>query len=269
MPQSSGGPSVLKILLLLGGGLVLLGILACAGVMYLGYREAEKMKAEKQADEQRWAAEDRAWKADLDRNVKPLDISGLPDAADGSPAADPVPQPAALKFDNAADSGRWVVLFRSADPAHWNTTTNTATSFAVPLRSAPEKMQYLRLRRCDNGESYIVPVPRHMLAVQAADDGDKPRWNGSNANEHGGRHLGILHGQKAAFRQGAGLIAVGMDGWDATTGSGFGHGHHIEGGGQKQAWNGLEITAIPLEIAVRAGELDDREQKQLLGPVRR
>jgi hypothetical protein len=240
----------LKIVLAVVAGVFVLGVLACGGVLFLGYRQATQMRQElmvAEAEARRAEAEARAdaeaVRADVDQPVP----AGVP------------PQPAASKFDRPGDADRWVVLFRSADPDRWNSNTSAGDDFALPVKYAPADTAFLRLRRMDTGEAIIVPMTRGRVGRQDP-EGKLPRWNGSNQSEYGGRHLGLATGPEAKWQEGKGTVAVLMDRFDATGGSGFGHGHHVEDGGQKYAWKGTEIPKTAFEIAVTAGDLTDAEK---------
>jgi hypothetical protein len=54
-----------------------------------------------------------------------------------------------------------------------------------------------------------------------------------------------------------------MDGWDANPGSGFGHAHHIENGGQRYSWKGEEISPTAFEAAVTTDALSPVERAWL------
>jgi hypothetical protein len=122
--------------------------------------------------------------------------------------------------------------------------------------------KYLRLRRMDTGEAIIIPMTRERV-WRVDEPGPRVRWNGEGKNEHGGYHLGIAEGPVARFTEGRGTIGVLMDGWDANPGSGFGHAHHIENGGQRYSWLGKEIPATAFEIAVTTEELIEKEKAWL------
>lgn len=250
---NKGGGSSVAIILAVVGGLVLLVALVCGGVMILGFRQARVERAEMQAEMARIDAEQVQEAGDLARRW---------DADEPVPNGVP-PQPPASRFSKPGEGGRWLILFRSADPALWNTGPTIADEkFALPIKYAPLATKYLRLRRMDTGEFVIVPMTRTRIGKVDA-QGTAVRWNGANVDEHGGRHLGIANGPSAKWLEGKGLVAVLMDGWDATSGSGFGHGHHIENGSQKFAWKGKEIDRTAFEVAVTTGELTDDERAAL------
>src|SRR5204863_9427119 len=122
--------------------------------------------------------------------------------------------------------------------------------------------KYLRLRRMDTGEAIIIPMTRGRVG-RADPPGRKARWNGEGKDEYGAHHLGIAEGPVARFTEGRGTIGVLMDGWDANPGSGFGHAHHIDNGGQRYSWLGKEIPATVFEIAVTTEDLNEKEGRWL------
>jgi serine/threonine protein kinase len=86
----------------------------------------------------------------------------------------------------------WLVLFRSADPAVWNTDSPRESKFAIPLSRAPDNVCYLRLKRMDTGDMQIVAIRRADLGRTPSLPPDQDFvWNGSNIDAWGGRHLGI------------------------------------------------------------------------------
>jgi hypothetical protein len=267
--------SPVTIVLIVLGGVFVLGGVACGGLIWLGYtRTQETRDAAEQAerDEAR-----RREIADLERAMQEHEARFPPAFPPGfvvqevSPpkpgfqeAPEPPPQPKATAFptEKGAEPNRWRVLFRSKKPELWNTNTQAGDDFAIPLRSTPAETKYLRLRRMDTGEAIIIKMTRERIGWPDP-VGPKVRWNGEGKDEHGGYHLGIAEGPVARFTEGQGTIGVLMDGWDANPGSGFGHAHHIENGGQRFSWKGKEIPAIAFEIAVTVGELTDAERAWL------
>lgn len=248
------GGSGWTLVLAVAGGLLVVGGLLCGGLMFLGYRQANRLQEEADAEMARADAEALAGQG----RPAPGD-AGRADIDGPVPAGVP-PQPAAGRFGKPGEGGRWLILFRSADPGLWNTGPVVAgDDFALPLQYAPAETRYLRLRRMDTGEAVIVSMARGRLG-KSDPEGPGVRWNGSNQNEHGGRHLGVATGPSAKFGEGMGLIGVLMDGWDATGGSGFGHAHHVENGGQRYAWMGKEIDRTAFELAVTTGELTAEEK---------
>lgn len=270
-PRRREGMSPVAIVLLVMGGVFVVGAVTCGGLMWLGYRKAEAVRAEAvEADrieaEARVEAMDREPRANAgpvrNRVGGPAPDEVPPPKPGPPPAADPPPQPKPTAFDQPGDPDRWRVLFRSKKPELWNTNTQAGDDFAIPLRSTPADAKYLRLRRMDNGEAIILPMTRGRVG-RADPQGRAVRWNGEGKDEHGGYHLGIAEGPVARFTEGQGTIGVLMDGWDANPGSGFGHAHHVEDGGQRYSWKGKEIPATVFEVAVTSGELTEAERKLL------
>ncbi|HEX3149443.1 MAG TPA: hypothetical protein VHR66_15320 [Gemmataceae bacterium] len=268
------------IIILIVGAMFLLIALACGGIMFVGYHQAKQAEQEeiraRQAEQEQIEAE--RVNADMERifgdaqaNPAPhhrfpqLDEIVPPPPKPGSTAApEPPPQPKATKFatDDADHPNHWRVLFRSKKPELWNTNTQAGDDFAIPLRSTLEDVKYLRLRRMDTGDAIIIPITRGRIS-RVDPMGPKVRWNGEGKDEHGGYHLGIAEGPVAKFTEGQGTIGVLMDGWDANPGSGFGHAHHVDNGGQRYSWLGKEIPATVFEIAVTTEELTDKDRALL------
>lgn len=272
--RRSGGLSPVSIVLIVVGCLVGVGVLGCGGLMFIGYRQAQQeeraAEAERAAVVQQAIAEDEreheaAERIRAQRPGEPVEGVGPPPPKPGfDPAPEPPAQPKATAFatDDPARPDHWRVLFRSKKPELWNTNTQDGDDFAIPLKSVPAGTKYLRLRRMDTGEAIIIPMT--VNRVNRADpQGPKVRWNGEGRDEHGGYHLGIAEGATAKFMEGKGTIGILMDGWDANPGSGFGHAHHGDTGGQRYSWLGKEIAPTAFEIAVTTEELTENEKKWL------
>jgi hypothetical protein len=271
--RQKGGMSPVAIVLLVVGGVFLILAVGCGGIMWLGYRKAQaEADAEAEAERveaQRQIAEmDRAFNAAQANPGFPRQIPDQvlideppPPKPGFQPAAEPPPQPKATAFatDDVKNPGRWRILFRSKKPELWNTNTQQGDDFAIPLLSTPEKTKYLRLRRMDTGEVLIIPMTRGRIG-RADPPGPNVRWNGEGKDEFGGYHLGIAEGPVARFTEGRGTIGVLMDGWNANPGSGFGHAHHVEDGGQRYSWLGKEIPGTAFEVAVTSGDLTEIER---------
>jgi hypothetical protein len=183
--------------------------------------------------------------------------AGLRSARGQAPAANP---------DAGAAPGTWTVLFSADDPSLWDTDSK-GSQFAIPLKQAPAKVRYLRLRRMDSGEAMILPLTRDQLK-----NGKPPTtevsvwWNGSAKKDWEGRHLGIVQVPRYKFPSPRGLIGVMTEGWDLFTGSGFGHKSGVNDR-QYYCWRGQEIRRTVFEIAVTDGTLHPDEQRwQLLRP---
>jgi hypothetical protein len=175
-------------------------------------------------------------------------------------------QAPADKQETPPAPARWTILFRSADPSVWDQDAKNAKGeqVAIPLKFAPAKFRYLRLRRMDTGEALILPLSPDQLQ-----NGKPPKpeegfwWNGANVDEYKGRHLGIVQGPRRKFPEPRGLICVMHDGWDGFAGSGFGHKYGI-GDDQYYSWRGKEIPRTVFEIAVSDGPLSPEEKRCLV-----
>jgi tRNA A-37 threonylcarbamoyl transferase component Bud32 len=158
----------------------------------------------------------------------------------------------------------WTVLFRSDDPAVWN-TDSPGKQFARSVRQAPNDVRYLRLKRMDTGDSLIIAITHGQL-----DQNPKPLpeqgygWNGTAKEEYKGRHLGILHGPRWKWPNfPPNGISVLNDGWDGFGGSGFGHKVNVVDK-QYHCWQDKEIPKTVFEIAVTAGPLTEEEQRRVV-----
>jgi serine/threonine protein kinase len=160
---------------------------------------------------------------------------------------------------------RWMVLFRSDDPSLWDTDTRRGDQFSVPLRRAPESIRHVRLRRLDTGEALILPITVTQLDKAPAPIPERGSWwNGTAKEEYSGRHLGIAQAPRYKWPNHDGVISVMDDGWDAFTGSGFGHMCEHAEKGQQYCWRGKPIPRTVFEIAVTAEPLTDEEQHAVL-----
>jgi hypothetical protein len=264
--------SPVAIVLIVLGGVFVLGALGCGGLVYVGYRKAQEERAKEDAA----AVEAFRQLDEMDRQiqaerVKPVQVPDpfgqgftkpVPDPKPGFRAApEPPPQPKATTFatDDPLRPTHWRIFFRSQKPELWNTNTQDGDDFAIPLSSLQIGTKYLRLRRMDTGDAIIIPMTMHRVGY-ADPPGKSVRWNGEGKDEFGGYHLGIAEGPQSKFMEGKGTIGILMDGWDANPGSGFGHAHHMENGGQRYSWMGKEIPPTVFEIAVTAGGLTDKER---------
>ncbi len=184
----------------------------------------------------------------------------------GAQGQDPAPKPQdkAAKQEDKGPRTRWILLFRSDNPALWNTLNRGKKHFAVPVAYAPVHMRYLRLRRMDTGEALILPLTRdQLLNAKPRDTTVGYWWCGTAKEEWKGRHLGISQGPRYKFPVPNGMICVMMEGWDAFAGSGFGHKAFVNDG-QYYAWQGREIARTAFEVAVSEGPLSAAEKRYLL-----
>jgi hypothetical protein len=175
-------------------------------------------------------------------------------------------QAPADKQDTPPAPASWTILFRADDPSAWDKDAKGATGeqIAIPLKFAPDKFRYLRLRRMDTGEALILPLTPDQLqngkpgAAEAAF-----WWNGTAKEEWKGRHLGIVQAPRHKWPVPKGMIAVMNDGWDGFAGSGFGH-KCFKDDAQYYCWRGKEIPRTVFEIAVSDGPLSPEEKRCLV-----
>src|SRR5438128_231060 len=86
------------------------------------------------------------------------------------------------KKDPAPAPASWTILFRFDDPSAWDKDAKGAKGeqIAIPLKFAPDKISYLRLRRMDTGDALILPItPDQLRNEKPAPDGVDFCWNGS------------------------------------------------------------------------------------------
>jgi hypothetical protein len=149
----------------------------------------------------------------------------------------------------------WQPIFRSGDPSIWNKNVNQGEqNFAKPLAALPDNIRYLRIRKDDD---YVIVEMVKSRLIQASDDG-RYGWNGTNQDAWSGHHLGIFDKQLDRWGQRGEVCTT-----DRFSGWGFGHFIHIDND-QAYCWNGKQIAATVLEIAVKPGELTETETKKLL-----
>jgi hypothetical protein len=154
----------------------------------------------------------------------------------------------------------WTVLFRSDDPAVWNTESPGA-KFAVPARRAHPAIRFLRLKRMDTGAMLIVPITYKQLTREDKSEPAKGYWwNGTARDGWGGRHLGLAQ-TPPALKGPKGPIGVANNG--EATGSGFGHKLYVNDK-QYYCWQGQEIPKTVFEIAVTAQPLTQEERRWLM-----
>lgn len=152
----------------------------------------------------------------------------------------------------------WKVLFRSADPAIWNTATTRGRDFARPLDKAPVGLRFLRLTELNKGNFVIVEMSKDRLAGQSEENGYG--WNGKNENKFNGYHLGIYDMAWGNLPRGSIClinVAPGYRGW------GFGNRSFIDDV-QGYSWDGKTVEKTAFEIAVKVGPLTPDESRRLL-----
>lgn len=156
----------------------------------------------------------------------------------------------------------WIVLFRSADPALWNTNTNAGrTRYAIDESHFPKDVRYLKLS-AGGARVVIIPITTDEL-TQANHARTRFAWNGLSNNAWGGRHLGICDTAVNMGGKGTGFIDVYSHDSKMFKGWGFGD---KPGVGDKQyfAWDSKEIEPTAMEISVKTEPLSLEETKVLL-----
>jgi len=150
----------------------------------------------------------------------------------------------------------WTVIFRSDDPAVWDTDRSTGTlSYAVPLSKIGGPIRYLKLTRPTTGQFVIVPM-RAMWLAGIRSVTKVHGWQGSKARiSSGGYCLGI-YSRSSRSRSRRIDVTYGYGGW------GFGYDRTA----RKMAytWAGAAIGKTTFEIAVTNSELTPDEAKALL-----
>lgn len=179
-----------------------------------------------------------------------------PIAVQPAPPAEPI-QP--LELSGEGLSPDWQVLFRSADPRHWDQQVDQGeNAFARPLATAPAGSRYVRLRR--QRDYVIVEIGNQGRLSRNGDDG-RFGWHGDNEGRFGGGHLGIYDRRLRFEHQGEVCIHHrGGQRWER----GWGFGHLAGINTQGHSWNGRPVPPCVFEIAVKGGTLTAEEQAKLL-----
>jgi len=158
---------------------------------------------------------------------------------------------------NGGKKPEWVTIFRSDDPAVWNTDRSTGTlSYALPLGKIGGPIRYLRLTRQDTGHFVIVPMKAINLCKLI---GCAPTigWLGRKYPIPGrGYRLGIYCVKPLAKSSQTVTIYYTYWGW------GFGYDRRTK----KQAWGwaGRPIPKTVFKVDVTNADLTPAEAKFLL-----
>jgi clan AA aspartic protease (TIGR02281 family) len=152
----------------------------------------------------------------------------------------------------------WTVLFRSADPARWNTDFHDSRSYAVPSDKAPRKMRYLRMRNA-GGEYVIIPLTFGELRREVIRE--KDGWEGRDYDSNQAHHLGIF--VKSFPRTDTGSIDIAQ--YNGAGGTGYGFGNRVNRDDrQGYAWDGKPVDEEVFEIAVTDHDLTAAERERLV-----
>ena len=173
-----------------------------------------------------------------------------------------VEQRLAERGSASGGGGPWLVIFRSKDPAVWNTdSSNDRDNFAVLLAKVPSDIRYARLRAGGRPE-VIFAIRKHQLGTTFI--GERYGWAGDKHTEWGVIPLGVFDRQMNV-RNMLGHVGISSP-WDknyAYSGWGFGVEVH-KNGTVAMCWNGSQIPVDSLEIAVSRSPLSVGESKRLL-----
>ena len=207
--------------------------------------------ADKQKGDVRQAAESRA-RFHYDQAL--VNLKGLDRAK--------AEQRLAERGSASGGGSRWLVIFRSKDPAVWNTdSSRDRQNFAIPIAQVPPDVRYVRLRAGGRPE-VIFAIRKDQLGTTFI--GDRYGWAGDKHTEWGAIQLGVFDRQMNVKNK---LGHVGISSpWDknyAYSGWGFGVEVH-KNGLVAMCWNGAHIPVEPLEIAVSRSPLSGGESKRLL-----
>jgi clan AA aspartic protease (TIGR02281 family) len=153
----------------------------------------------------------------------------------------------------------WTILFRSSDPADWNTQLRDASSYAVPLEKAPTNMAFLRMRN-SLGEYVIISLTAAELRQNVMHG--KAGWEGRDYKASSARHLGVIVTSMPTTESGS-IDVTQAPPIGGLTGYGFGN-RVGKDDQQGYVWAGKPIDASMLEIAVKAGELTAAEKQRLI-----
>jgi clan AA aspartic protease (TIGR02281 family) len=205
---------------------------------------------------------------DLADPLPPAEASAPPSTgsagATGTPPAMPPRTPPAAK-DKPADGpdlafdGKWLVLFRSAYPGHWDTPVSDSQSYSISLDQVPDSMSYLRIKNTTGGY-VIVPLSRQQLQQRMMRD--KFGWEGHDYDRNGARHLGIF--VKTMPRAKTGSIDITQENNSGFTGYGFGNRVNKDDG-QGYVWAGKPVDKCVFEIDVTGAPLSEDEKANVLG----
>ena len=142
------------------------------------------------------------------------------------------------RIKEGTQTTRWVRIFRSADPSHWNLDPDRAGAAKVP-----ENIKYLKMQIARK-MVVIIDMTNDRLGRDdslAPGSGKKYGWAGANQLSADARHLGIFV-TSAVLKPGDGRDDAGKVSITGAGQTGWGFGHRL-GGGQACAWAGQSIPA--------------------------
>ena len=161
--------------------------------------------------------------------------------------------------------GNWTVIFRSADPALWNTNTNRARDqFAIPIAKVAPDIRYLKMTELVKNTSVIIEMSKTRLGERSELNGFG--WNGKAPTEYQATLLGIYDLEKGKFPK-RGDVCLHYQSVDSEfqeyRGWGFGYKmrQYMD---QGYSWNAEATAKLVFEISVKSSFLTSDEAKQLL-----
>jgi hypothetical protein len=158
-------------------------------------------------------------------------------------------------------NSRWLVIFRSADPAIWNTDhKKDRRQFAMPLTMVPKGIRYLRMKN-PQGSQVIVPVTADQLAADVTIG--RYGWQGTKNAFHGGVLLGIYDQQSNIDNQ-RGKVCIRHDAAASALRTGWGFGTAVHESTTKTCWQGNPTGNEVVEISVTAQDLTPADARFLL-----
>jgi hypothetical protein len=167
----------------------------------------------------------------------------------------------ATQLSTATLKSKWMLIFRSADSAVWNSDSIDPKCFAISIANVPDNIKYLKIQ-LDPKTFVIVPMSKKNIGMESS--GTKFGWEGRNRIVWGGRQLGVFDKSinigKAGYAGGP-CIAYeeGVGGF-----SGYGFGYTPGVNNQGYGWGGKAIAKTTIEIYVTSDSLSPFEKEYLL-----
>ena len=155
----------------------------------------------------------------------------------------------------AGPRSTWLLIFRSSDPAVWNTRSADRKRFAIPLASVPDDIRFLKVQ-IEPKKLVVLAITKDKLATVSKQG--KYGWEGRNAVVWGGRQLGVF--DSVTPRNSSDVCMWYNNGGFSGWGFGFREGVNDQG----FAWEGRPIGRTTFEIYVKSGDLVPMERQYLL-----
>ncbi len=163
------------------------------------------------------------------------------------------------RIKEGTQTTRWIRIFRSADPSHWNLDADRAGAAKVP-----ENIKYLKMQIARKMVVIIEMTKDRLGQDDALPPGSSKKygWAGANQSSADARHLGIFV-TSAVLKPGDGRDDAGKVSITGAGQTGWGFGHRL-GGGQACAWAGQSLLRTIFEIDVTSDYLTAKEEPYLL-----